>query len=121
MCGLARLMEEEGFRLFNSAQSIAVCDDKSRTYICLKNAGISMPKTDRTDDICKKTDIMTRRHILNMRGRSGISSGIKRKFLDLFGGAGAPVQNEQELKTLLPELKNRPFFASGIYRSIERT
>lgn len=42
---LARIMEAEGFRLFNSADAIEACDDKSLTYIKLKNTDIKMPKT----------------------------------------------------------------------------
>lgn len=43
--GLARMLESRGLRLFNKAESIAVCDDKSLTHICLANKGIRMPKT----------------------------------------------------------------------------
>lgn len=42
---LAKSLEEEGFRLYNCAESIEVCDDKALTYIKLKNKGIKMPKT----------------------------------------------------------------------------
>ncbi|MDO5521473.1 MAG: RimK family alpha-L-glutamate ligase [bacterium] len=42
---LACLMEEIGYRLFNSARAIEVCDDKSLTYLELKKANVHMPKT----------------------------------------------------------------------------
>lgn len=42
---LAQLMESLGYRLFNTAEAIEVCDDKSYTYIRLLEAGITMPKT----------------------------------------------------------------------------
>lgn len=42
---LARLLEAEGFRVFNSADAIETCDDKSLTFIKLKNTDIKMPKT----------------------------------------------------------------------------
>lgn len=42
---LARSLELQGFRVFNSAGSIALCDDKALTFLALQNSGISMPKT----------------------------------------------------------------------------
>ena len=42
---LARLLENCGLRLFNSARSIALCDDKTATFLELANLGIAMPKT----------------------------------------------------------------------------
>lgn len=42
---LARLLETRGYRVFNSAEAIAVCDDKALTHIALEKAGIRMPRT----------------------------------------------------------------------------
>lgn len=42
---LARLLEARGYRVFNSAESIGVCDDKALTHIALEKANIPMPKT----------------------------------------------------------------------------
>ena len=42
---LAKLIESEGIKVFNSSNSIRVCDDKSLTYLYLRNTGIKMPKT----------------------------------------------------------------------------
>lgn len=42
---LARLLEKAGLRLFNSAGSIEICDDKARTYLELLGSGIRMPRT----------------------------------------------------------------------------
>ncbi len=39
------LLERCGCRLFNSARSIRLCDDKMLTHISLASAGIKMPKT----------------------------------------------------------------------------
>ncbi len=39
------LLEKTGLRLFNSAEAIAVCDDKMLTHIALAGHGIPMPKT----------------------------------------------------------------------------
>ena len=42
---LARLLEQDGCRVFNSASSIALCDDKSFTYLRLREKGLPMPET----------------------------------------------------------------------------
>jgi RimK family alpha-L-glutamate ligase len=42
---LATFLEEKGFRLFNSASAIEICDDKSLSHIKLFQSGIKTPKT----------------------------------------------------------------------------
>lgn len=42
---LAQRLEQLGMRLFNSARSIALCDDKSLTWLELKEHRIPMPRT----------------------------------------------------------------------------
>ncbi len=42
---LTRMLEAEGFKVFNSADAIEVCDDKSLTFIKLKDTDIPMPVT----------------------------------------------------------------------------
>lgn len=42
---LAKMLEAEGFRVFNSGEAIEICDDKALTFIKLKNTDIKMPKT----------------------------------------------------------------------------
>lgn len=42
---LAKELELVGYRLFNKAQAIDLCDDKMLTHIFLANHGIKMPKT----------------------------------------------------------------------------
>ena len=41
----SQILEKSGIRLFNSHNSIRVCDDKAETYIALANSGVKMPKT----------------------------------------------------------------------------
>lgn len=42
---VARMLEKLGYKLFNSAVSIELCDDKMLTHIALANKGIKMPLT----------------------------------------------------------------------------
>ncbi|MFH1880679.1 MAG: RimK family alpha-L-glutamate ligase [Bacillota bacterium] len=41
----ARLLEQRGLPVFNSADGILLCDDKSLTYLALKRIGLPMPQT----------------------------------------------------------------------------
>ncbi len=38
-------LEKAGFRLFDSASSIEICDDKAKTYLAIEGTGIRIPKT----------------------------------------------------------------------------
>lgn len=42
---LARYLESKGLQVFNSANAIEACDDKSLTHLYLQSAGIPMPET----------------------------------------------------------------------------
>ena len=42
---LASMLEAEGFKVFNKADAIEICDDKSLTFIKLKETDIPMPVT----------------------------------------------------------------------------
>ncbi len=41
----ARLLEMQGIPVFNSAESIELCDDKALTYLALRRANIAVPRT----------------------------------------------------------------------------
>lgn len=42
---VAELLEKRGLRLFNSAEAMAICDDKMQTHIRLAGSGVPMPDT----------------------------------------------------------------------------
>ncbi len=41
----AKMLEQDGFRVFNSARAIALCDDKAMMYLALREQEIAMPET----------------------------------------------------------------------------
>lgn len=41
----AKFLESKGVRVFNSADSIRICDDKMTTYLTLLDTGVDIPKT----------------------------------------------------------------------------
>lgn len=42
---LAKRLEKNGMRVFNSAEALEICDDKGLTAVALESSGIKMPKT----------------------------------------------------------------------------
>lgn len=42
---LAKMLEKAGYKLFNNAEAIRICDDKMLTHLTLANNNIKMPKT----------------------------------------------------------------------------
>ena len=42
---IAKMLEKAGYKVFNNAEAIRICDDKMLTHLTLTNAGIKMPKT----------------------------------------------------------------------------
>ncbi|WP_242939677.1 ATP-grasp domain-containing protein [[Clostridium] polysaccharolyticum] len=42
---LAKVLEGRGYRVFNSSDAIAACDDKALTHIALEKAQVPMPRT----------------------------------------------------------------------------
>ena len=42
---IAKMLEKAGYRLFNKAEAVRICDDKMLTHLTLTNANIKMPKT----------------------------------------------------------------------------
>ena len=52
---VARSLEKLGYKLFNNALSIELCDDKMLTHIALANNGIKMPKTI-SSTLCYRDD-----------------------------------------------------------------
>lgn len=105
---LASLMEECGFRLFNSAEGIAVCDDKSMTYIRLKNAGVRMPKTWVAPKTFAKDGYDKLEFFENAAKELGCPLIVKESF-GSFGFQVYMANNWEELKAIIADLKNRPF------------
>ena len=42
---IAKMLETAGYKVFNNAEAIRICDDKMLTHLSLINNGIKMPKT----------------------------------------------------------------------------
>lgn len=99
---LARRLEKQGIRLFNSADAIEKCDDKARTYIELSEI-VPQPKTliapktyfkaDFTDFAEKAADIL----------------GFPVVFKECFGSFGEQVFLCRSIEDVLSHITEKPF------------
>lgn len=104
---VAAMLEKSGVRLFNSARSIELCDDKMTTHIALSDNGIPMPDTlpgllcyDRT----KTPSDITIDKIIS---RLGLPVVVKQSFGSLGNGV-FKADTRDELKELASKLCYEP-------------
>lgn len=106
---LAERIEKSGVPVFNSAQSIALCDDKARTYVKLDGI-VPQPKTliapkcyfksDMTQFVEKAADIL----------------GLPLVFKECFGSFGAQVHLCKSVDDILSLVTERPFVLQEFVR-----
>ena len=106
---LAALLEAAGLRLFNSAESIAACDDKAMTYIRLKKAGIRMPDTWIAPKTFAKEGYYDELDFFEHAGRHLTYPLVVKECFGSFGAQVYLAHSYEEVKELLGRLKNRPF------------
>ena len=97
---VAELLEKNGYKLFNSIDSISKCDDKMLTHICLANNGIKMPNTI-SSTLCYR-DNGNRDYIEKVVEKIGFPMIVKENY----GSLGKQVYLVNNIKDLL-ELENR--------------
>lgn len=103
---LARVLEESGIRLFNSSRSIEICDDKSLTFLELRNKGIIMPKTFLSPKVFHQYSNLE--YFYSVCKITGYPCIIK-ECLGSFGQQVYLVNNKNELEQTIIGLGNRPF------------
>ena len=102
------MVESCGIRMFNSASSIAVCDDKMLTYMALSGHGISMPDSTPGPlfyDPSIPTDCGS---CEALEHRYGYPMVVK----ECFGSSGKGVhlaRDRDELISILDSLRGRPY------------
>lgn len=104
---LARLLEKKGLRLYNSAESIEICDDKSRTYIELCDSGIRMPRTIVGPKIFRPQGYPEFGFLEQVEDQLGYPMVLKECF-GSFGQQVYLVKNRQEMENGLRQIQNRP-------------
>lgn len=92
----ARLLEKSGVKLFNSADSIELCDDKFLTHIALANRGILMPDSI-SAPLCYYPDAEIPKEFLDeVADKLGFPLVAKKCFGSLGAGVSL-INNMQEL------------------------
>ncbi len=105
---LARMLEKLGLRLFNSAQSIEICDDKARTYLELLDQKIQMPKTIIAPKTFRQEGYEKLDFLMQVQRQLGFPMVVKECF-GSFGQQVWLVNDEKELSERVHSIKNRPF------------
>lgn len=105
---LARLMQGQGIRLFNPAQAIEYCDDKSLTYLELIHTGVKQPRTYIAPKTFAAEGYDRYDFFYEVEKKLGYPMVIK----ECFGSFGKQVylaKNQKQMLGIVKNLKNRPF------------
>ena len=117
---LAYELEREGYRLFNKAQAIADCDDKSLTYLKLRHAGIRQPETFVSPKKFHADGLISEDFIRSAIKVCGFPCIIK-ECLGSFGAQVYLASDEDELRSRITETGERAYIIQKyIYTSVGR-
>lgn len=113
---LASFLEEKGFRLFNPAPAIEICDDKSLSHIKLFQSGIKIPKTIIGPKIYRDINYENEEYVDMIIKNLGFPLIVK----ECFGSFGQQVylaENKDELIKLLKILGTKPILFQEFIQS----
>lgn len=105
---LARTLEAMGVRLYNSAQAVALCDDKSATHLALAQADIPMPTTLVAPMTYVSIDVSIEPFLWQSEQALGFPMVVKECFGSL-GGQVYLARDREELRRLAYAMGPRPF------------
>ncbi len=104
---LSEMIMRLGIRMFNSHESIRVCDDKGQTYLALANKGFNIPKTQFAP-VCYSSECqISDEYINHLETFIGYPIIVKPSF----GSCGNGIykaQNREELVSAMQKLKLSP-------------
>ncbi len=104
----AQMLEITGMRLFNSAESVRLCDDKMLTHIALANVGIPMPQTLSGALCYTRTAVLPDEYIDKATNILGLPLVVK----ECYGSYGEQVylaRTRAEVKSVADKLKCRAY------------
>ncbi|TRM12837.1 RimK family alpha-L-glutamate ligase [Lentibacillus cibarius] len=105
---LAKQLEFLGVRVFNSAQTIALSDDKIATYQTLAANGLPIPRTVVAPKAFQQTDDINVDDYRDIANQLGLPMIVKEAF-GSFGEQVHLVSTEKELFAKIQELHGKPF------------
>ena len=104
---LARLLEKAGYRLFNRADFIKMCDDKSLTFIRCANEGIRMPTTITAPLVYTSSTNVHTEFLDEVIKKIGLPMVVKKVYGSLGEGVYR-VDNKEQLEKLYLEICHSP-------------
>ena len=104
---LARLLEKAGYRLFNRADFIKMCDDKMLTFIACANKSIKMPKTIAGPLVYTDLQESNYKFLDKVIEELGLPMVVKKVYGSLGEGVFL-VQDRNELMSLYEEICHNP-------------
>ncbi len=105
---LARAMEASGMRLYNTADAVAVCDDKAATHLMLARHGIPMPETWVAPMTYVNYDAAGEPFLAQAEQALGYPLIVKECFGSL-GGQVYLAHDAKELRAFAAQMAARPF------------
>ena len=105
---LAKYIENENIKVFNNSEAIRICDDKSLTYIYLKNKNIKMPKTI-FSPLIYFHNIYKDENFLNIAERHMNYPFVFKECFGSFGQQVILVNDKKELVENIKKINGRPF------------
>ena len=105
---LARMLEKAGYRLFNKADFIKLCDDKVLTFIACSNLGIRMPKTFAGPLMYRELDESNYEFLKTVEKQLGYPMVVKKVYGSLGEGVYL-VKSYEELRKLYSEIYKSNF------------
>lgn len=113
---LARLLEKAGFRLFNKADFIKLCDDKMLTFIACANEGIRMPKTIAGPLVYTDLQESNYKFLDSVISEIGLPMVVKKVYGSLGEGVYL-VKTKDELVNLYSEIARNPIIFQEYVKS----
>lgn len=104
---LARLLEKAGYRLFNKADFIKLCDDKVLTFIACSNMDIKMPTTFAGPLVYFELKDENLKFLEKVENELGYPMVVKKVYGSLGEGVYL-VENREELVKLYKEICRNP-------------
>lgn len=113
---LAKVLESMGMRLYNSAESIALCDDKSETFLALSGHGIKMPRTYMSPKIFTPCGLEKSAYMKYIAVDIGFPCVIK-ECLGSFGKQVYLAADTDEFEEIIQNIGTRPFIVQEYIKS----
>ena len=113
---LAQYLELLGYRLFNSAKAIELCDNKALTHLYLSQYNISMPKTFISPKVFEGTQLSELDYLPEIENEFDYPFVLKECF-GSFGQGVSLITNQTECINQILQLGSTPFIIQEFIES----